>query len=498
MASPLIRSNLGLVAVFVCRYFRLQPYKRVRICRLRESSSLICSLIYWAAHFKVAVIWVHCHLGFCMQKQKILVVGNGGREYAIGLHLRKDNRIGAIFFAPGNAGTSLLGENLALSQNQDIVLFCQKEHIDWVIIGGETPLVEGLSDALRTANIKVFGPSQAAAQLEGSKAFMKDFVATHNIPTARYLQTNNIQEAKRFAHSLPLPIVIKASGLCAGKGVIIAQTYEEAESTIDSMLSDKSFGAAGERIVIEEFLRGYELSVFGICDGSHFVLLPACQDHKQLYDNDKGPNTGGMGAYAPTPLCDAILQDKIAKRIFAPTLAGMKERGTPFCGVLFAGIMVVQGEPYLLEFNVRFGDPECEVLLPLLKTPLLDICVATHNEQIANLTLEIDKRYCVGVVLASHNYPFGSSTPHPMTIRPFDTHLGEICYAGVSQSTAKADSATGESSTKSMLASGGRVAVAVGYATTLHQAKANAYTILESIDFVGKIYRKDIADKALQ
>lgn len=419
---------------------------------------------------------------------KVLIVGNGGREYALGLHLKQDSRIQELFFTPGNAGTAMLGTNLALPHNQDIVEFCQSSSITWVIIGGESALVGGLSDELRTQGIKVFGPSRAAAELEGSKAFMKDFVAAHNIPTARYIQTSDPQKAKDFARSLPLPVVIKASGLCAGKGVIIAQTYEQAQDTIDSMLSGKEFGQAGECVVVEEFLSGYELSVFGLCDGESFTLLPPCQDHKQLYNDDKGPNTGGMGAYTPSPLCDQALLDKIATKIFAPTLAGMKERGTPFSGVLFAGIMVVDSEPYLLEFNVRFGDPECEVLLPLLQTPLLDICQAIESKQIARLPIRFHDGYCVGVVLASHNYPFGSSTPYPITIAPFDSTLGHICYAGVSQ----------ESATSPMLASGGRVALAIGVASTLAQARDNAYTITNAISFEGKLLRTDIANKALK
>lgn len=419
---------------------------------------------------------------------KVLIVGNGGREYALGLHLKQDSRIQELFFTPGNAGTAMLGTNLALPHNQDIVEFCQSSSITWVIIGGESALVGGLSDELRAQGIKVFGPSRAAAELEGSKAFMKDFVAAHNIPTARYIQTSDPKAAKDFARSLPLPVVIKASGLCAGKGVIIAQTYEQAQDTIDSMLSGKEFGQAGECVVVEEFLSGYELSVFGLCDGESFTLLPPCQDHKQLYNDDKGPNTGGMGAYTPSPLCDQALLDKIATKIFAPTLAGMKARGTPFSGVLFAGIMVVDSEPYLLEFNVRFGDPECEVLLPLLQTPLLDICQAIESKQIAKLPIRFRDGYCVGVVLASHNYPFGSSTPHPIAIAPFDSTLGHICYAGVSQ----------ESATSPMLASGGRVALAIGVASTLALAKDNAYTIANAISFEGKLLRTDIANKALK
>jgi len=423
-------------------------------------------------------------------QQNVLIVGNGGREYALGEHLKRDKRIKQLFFASGNAGTARLGENVAITHHQDIIRFCKQTPIDWVIIGAETLLVEGLSDELRNEGIKVFGPSKSAARLEGSKAFMKDFLKRHNIPTARYVQTNDLKEAIDFAYSLTPPIVIKASGLCAGKGVLIAKSYEDSAKIIKSMLSGDSFGEAGERIVIEEFLDGFELSVFGICDGKHFILLPPCQDHKRLYDNDEGPNTGGMGAYAPTPLCNKALLEKISHKIFEPTLRGMSEEGNEFCGVLFAGIMVVKEEkelkPYLLEFNVRFGDPECEVLMPLLRTPLLDICEAVESKSIDNIEVRFSRDYCVGVVLASANYPFGASVATPITINDFDERLGSICYAGVSNDK-----------NGTMLASGGRVVLAIGKSSNLRAARDNAYIIVKHIDFAGRIYREDIAGRAL-
>ena len=426
-----------------------------------------------------------------INKKSILIVGNGGREYALGEHLRSDKRVGEIYFATGNAGTKMLGQNIELKSNEEITTFCKEKQIDWVIIGGESALVAGLSDELTKEGIKAFGPSKEAAKLEGSKAFMKDFLNEFQIPTAKYIQTDNLQKALDFARTLTPPIVVKASGLCAGKGVIIAQTYDKAAQSIQSMLSGQSFGEAGLRVVVEEYLAGYELSVFAICDGENFITLPACQDHKQLYDGDKGPNTGGMGAYTPTPLCDKALMQKIESRIFTPTLEGMQKRGTPFCGVLFAGIMVVEKEgelePYLLEFNVRFGDPECEVLMPLLQTPLLDICEAVRSKNLKNLQVTFSDKHCVAVVLASHNYPFGSSTSYTIKITPYDENLGRVHYAGVS-----------EGEENSLLASGGRVALAVGIADDLQKAQANAYTIAKSIQFEGAIYRKDIADKAIK
>lgn len=427
---------------------------------------------------------------------KVLIVGNGGREYSIGLHLKKDSRVTKLYFAPGNAGSKNLGENIEITKNQDLVRFCLDSSIDLVIVGPEVPLVNGLVDELENAGINAFGPNKNAARLEGSKAFMKDFLKQNNIPTAKYIKTDDLDSAMEFVYDLfnenPVnPVVIKASGLCAGKGVIIAETPEMAHETIKDMLSGESFGEAGKTIVIEEFLDGFELSVFGLCDGDNFKLMPPCQDHKRIFDNDKGPNTGGMGAYTPAPQCNEALLEKIKTRIFEPTLQGMKNIDSSFKGVLFAGIMVVNKnnelEPYLLEFNVRFGDPECEVLMPMLKTPLIDICNALKEKKIKDLNIEFDSGYCVAVVAASKNYPFGASDAKPINLKPFDENLGEISLAGVSLNK-----------NNELMASGGRVALAIGKAKTLQEAKINAYKILDSITFDGMVYRKDIADKALK
>ena len=285
--------------------------------------------------------------------------------------------------------------------------------------------------------------------------------------------------------------MVKADGLCGGKGVIIAQSYEEAKQSVKDMLSGISFGDAGKCVVVEEFLDGYELSVFALCDGKDFVMLPACQDHKRLLTGDKGPNTGGMGAYTPTPLCDENLMDKIKQRIIAPTLDSMSKNGTPFEGVLFGGIMVVEKdgelEPYLLEFNVRFGDPECEVLMPMLQTPLLDILVHCVEGRVKDLRYELKHQYAVAVVASSKDYPYTSSTPMPIKIQNFDKNLGHIIYAGVSVD-----------SQGQLLASGGRVLLAVGIASSLKQARDNAYKILKNVFFEGMHFRDDIAYRALQ
>lgn len=422
--------------------------------------------------------------------QKILIVGNGGREYAIGKAFLQDSRVSKVYFYPGNGGTSKLGENISTRSNEELIDFILSHQIDFVFIGGETPLVEGMSDILTQAKIKVFGPTQRAAQLEGSKAFMKDFVSSFNIPTARYLQTSDFVKGKEFITSLTPPIVIKADGLCAGKGVVISSTKEEAFVELENMLEGKSFGDASKCVVIEEFLDGYELSVFAICDGEDCILLPAAQDHKRLLSGDMGPNTGGMGAYAPTPLCDEVMMKKIQDCIILPTLKGMKERGIPFCGVLFAGIMVVEKQsvlqPYLLEFNVRFGDPECEILLPLLKTPLLDICYGVLEHRLGELKVEILDKYCVGVVVASQNYPYNSSEARLITIGDFDKKIGHICFAGVSDKNGE------------LFATGGRVMLCVGIGDSFENARKNAYSIVDKVHFEGMNYRDDIGFRALQ
>lgn len=430
--------------------------------------------------------------------ESILIIGSGGREYALGRALAADSRIKQLYFAPGNGATSALGINLPATSHQAILDSIRAHHIALVIIAPEAPLSEGLSDFLRASNIPVFGPSRAAARLESSKAFMKDLVASAGVPTARYLQSDDEGALCAFIDSLSAestpsrPIVVKADGLCAGKGVIIAQNSDEAKQAVRDMLSGSSFGEAGKCVVVEEFLEGYELSVFALCDGEDFIMLPACQDHKRLLSGDRGPNTGGMGAYTPTPLCDEALMESIKQTIIAPTLQAMKARGTPFEGVLFGGIMVCKDsvthalKPYLLEFNVRFGDPECEVLLPLLETPLLDIVSHILDRRVGELVCAFKPQYAVAVVAASRDYPSAQAPSVPITIAPFDESLGHIVYAGVSKD-----------SNSKLLASGGRVLLAVGVAANLKQARDNAYAILECVSFEGMQFRDDIAHRAL-
>ena len=422
-------------------------------------------------------------------KLKILIVGSGGREYSIALSLKNDKRVGQIYFANGNGATANLGENIHAKGNKEIVDFCVNKGVNLVVIGPEQPLIEGLSDELREARVPVFAPSKAAARLEGSKIFMKNLLKKYHIPTARFLASSDKDELFGFIDKSNFSkIVIKADGLCAGKGVIITDSKPEAKQIVESMLSGERFGEAGRRIVIEEFLDGFELSVFAICDGENFVLMPTAQDHKRLLDDDLGPNTGGMGAYSPTPQCDSVLLEKIKARIIAPTLEAMKAEGAEFCGVLFCGIMVSRNEPFVLEFNVRFGDPECEVILPLLKTPLLDILESAVERKLGDFKVEILDKSCVGVVVASENYPYSASPAQTITLQNGANYTSNadnhISFAGVSDENG------------ALVASGGRVLVCVGIGDSLKEAQKNAYNLTKQVNFKGAKMRKDIANKA--
>ena len=420
---------------------------------------------------------------------KILIVGSGAREYSIALSLLNDTRLSQLYFCPGNGATSELGENINIKGNEEIVTFCINNNISLVIIGPEAPLISGLSNQLRKNNIRVFGPSKEAAKLEGSKIFMKNILDKYNINTARFFGGNDKNKLCDFIDGLDSKkVVIKADGLCAGKGVIIANK-DEAKKVLDEMLNGSLFGEAGVNVVIEEYLDGFELSIFAICDGNDFIVLPSAQDHKRLLDYDLGPNTGGMGAYSPTPLCSDELLNDIKQNIIKPTLEAMKNEGIEFCGVLFCGIMVVDNKPYVLEFNVRFGDPECEVILPLLKTPLLDIINASIDKKIKDFKYEIADKSCVGVVVASKNYPFQASPKEEIKyskINFLSNQLSHISFAGVSAIDGK------------LYADGGRVFVAVGIGDTIVEAKQNAYKLIENINFVGMQFRNDIAYRALK
>ncbi|RAZ50796.1 phosphoribosylamine--glycine ligase [Campylobacter hyointestinalis] len=413
----------------------------------------------------------------------ILIIGSGGREYAIGLRLKQDKNVKKLYFSPGNAATKELGTNIILKDYYELADFAKKNDITLSVVGPENALSAGIVDIFKEKGLNIFGPTKAAARLESSKTYMKDFLHKNGIRTARFLNTNNFDEASKFIDTLGQIVVVKADGLCAGKGVIIAQSHDEAKKAALDMLSGDSFGDAGKSIVIEEFLDGFELSFFAICDGKNFVSLPVAQDHKRLLDNDKGPNTGGMGAYAPSPLASKELIKRVEQEVIAPTLAGMQKENAPFCGVLFVGLMIVDSIPYVLEFNVRFGDPECEVLMPLIDGNLSEILYNAATGKLIDITLKDD--VAVGVVMASKNYPYDSTPKTKITIKdiPDGSH---IAYAGVSEENGV------------LYSDGGRILVAVGVGKDIKEAHKKAYELVQNIDFDGSKFRKDIAYQALK
>lgn len=420
----------------------------------------------------------------------ILILGSGGREYSIGLAL-KNEKSHNLYFMPGNGATSDLGKNINITDYEKLAIFAKENSIDLTIVGPEGPLVDGVVDIFKKYELTIFGPSKEAAQLEGSKAYMKNILKKYNIPTAAFIETSNKQDAYDFIDGMKnLPIVVKADGLCGGKGVIIAQSKEEAKKTVDDMLNGEAFGEAGEKVIVEEFLDGYELSVFAICDGENYKILPAAQDHKRVGDGDTGPNTGGMGAYAPTPLVNDEIYKKLEDRVIKPTLKGMQEENAPFEGVLFVGVMVVNGEPIVLEYNVRFGDPECEILMPLIESKVSDLFYYGATKQLDKLDIKIKNKFAVGVVMASKNYPYSASAPSIISLSNIvDEELLEnshISFAGV------------EKKDDVLLANGGRVAVCVGLGDTVKEARDRAYLLSSEISFDGKKFRKDIAYQALK
>ncbi|RBQ31896.1 phosphoribosylamine--glycine ligase [Arcobacter sp. FW59] len=420
----------------------------------------------------------------------ILILGSGGREYSIGLALKKEQSH-KLFFMPGNGATSNLGTNINISDYDKLAIFAKENSIDLTIVGPEAPLVDGVVDIFRKNELVIFGPTKEAAKLEGSKAYMKNILKKYNIPTAAFIETSSENEAHSFINSMSsTPIVVKADGLCAGKGVIIAQSKDEAKKTVTDMLSGTSFGEAGATVIVEEFLDGYELSVFAICDGENYKVLPAAQDHKRVGDGDTGPNTGGMGAYAPTPLVNDEIYKKIEERVIKPTLKGMQQENAPYEGVLFIGIMVVNNEPIVLEYNVRFGDPECEILMPLLESKASELFYYGATKQLDKLDIKIKNEYCVGVVMASENYPYSSSAPAIITIDNIvDKDLldnSHISFAGVEEKEGK------------LLATGGRVLVCVGIGKSIKEARDRAYMLSSEVHFDGKKFRTDIAYQALK
>jgi phosphoribosylamine--glycine ligase len=420
---------------------------------------------------------------------KILVVGSGGREHTLTWKLQQSDKVDQIFVAPGNAGTAELATNLDIKGTdiEQLIEFAQTEEIDLTFVGPEVPLVEGIVDQFNAAGLAVFGPNQKAAQLEGSKVFSKNLMKNYDIPTAKYETFTKAEQAIDYIKQEGAPIVVKAEGLAAGKGVIVAETTTEAIEAVEEIMLDEKFGAAGTRIVVEEFLEGEEATVLAFTDGETIVPMMPSQDHKQAYDNDQGPNTGGMGAYAPAPIVDKEMLSHVKEEILETTLAALKEEGINYKGVIYCGLMIKDGVPKVLEYNVRFGDPEAQVVLPLLETDLVDIARAIIDERLAELEINWSAKTAVCVIMASGGYPVDYNTGKEITgIEAAESGQDiTVFQAGTDTKNGK------------LVTAGGRVlgvtALGIGYENTINKA----YQGIERIDFAGAHYRTDIGTKAL-
>jgi phosphoribosylamine--glycine ligase len=420
---------------------------------------------------------------------RILVVGSGGREHTIVWALKKSEKVKEVFCAPGNAGIAQLAEcvPIAVSEFAELTRFAKEASIDLVFIGPDDPLADGIVDAFEAEGIPTYGPRKNAAEIEGSKIFMKNLLKKYNIPTAKYETFTNYESALAYLREQSTPIVIKADGLAAGKGVTVAATLEEAEKALREAMVDKVFGNAGNQIVIEEFLEGQEMSILAFVDGETVRAMVPAQDHKPIFDGDKGPNTGGMGTYTPLPHIDQAIIDESITNIIIPTAKAMVSEGRPFRGVLFAGLMITKDGPKTIEFNARMGDPETQVVLPRLKTDLVDIVLASLNGRLGDLDIEWDDEAAVCVVIASEGYP--ASYPKGRVI----TGLAEAEAQGALVFHAGTALKDGQ-----FVTNGGRVLGVVGRGKDIAEARARAYEAVSVIDFEGKQSRTDIAAKALR
>lgn len=421
---------------------------------------------------------------------KILVIGSGGREHALAWKLAQSIRIQKIYVAPGNGGTALDSklENIAISDPEELAAFAKANNITLTVVGPEAPLAAGIVNIFRDHGLKIFGPTKEAAQLESSKDFAKAFMARHGIPTAQYRTFTDPDEAHRYIDERGVPIVIKADGLAAGKGVIVATSMQQAHDAVNMMLSDNKLGNAGARVVIEEFIEGEEASFIVLVDGQNILPLATSQDHKRLKDRDEGPNTGGMGAYSPAPVVTPALHARIMREIIVPTVNGMRNDGIPYSGFLYAGIMIDrEGNPKTLEFNCRMGDPETQPIMSRLKSDLVFVLEHAVNGKLDQIELEWDRRIALGVVLASAGYPENPQKGAVITGIPKESENSIVFHAG-----------TRLDSDGQLLTSGGRVLCVVGLADTMRMAQKNAYDTVNAIHFDGMQYRNDIGWRALK
>ena len=437
---------------------------------------------------------------------RVLIIGSGGREHCLAWKIKQSLLVDKVYTAPGNAGTALLGENVDIKADDidSLLSFAKDENIGLTVVGPEAPLVAGIVDRFSSQGLKIFGPDKESARLEASKIFAKETMLKYNIPTAGFKAFDNILSAKEYIKEKNSPLVVKAEGLAGGKGVIVCQTPEEALTAVDLIMGRKKFGSAGERIVIEDLLSGEEVSILVVSDGKNIIPLLPSQDHKRAFDNDKGPNTGGMGAYCPVSIVNDALLSKIMKEIFYPLINGLSKDGRLFKGMLYGGLMIENGRPFVLEFNVRFGDPETQAVLPKLKSDLVDIMVAAVDGRIDKFgRLEWDERACVAVVLASGGYP--GSYEKGKEIKGLQDLGGKkdviVFHAGTQMVTShsrKASPRGEQSPVTRFITNGGRVLNVVGLGNGLKEAREKVYKVIDNISFEGMSYRKDIGNRVFE
>jgi len=422
---------------------------------------------------------------------KVMIIGGGGREHALAWKVAQNKSISRVYVAPGNAGTALNPDmvNVPISKVDELVAFAQQEQIELTIVGPEAPLSQGVVDAFRAHGLRIFGPSQAAAQLESSKDFAKAFMVRHHIPTAAYETFTDAKAAHAYVDKQGAPIVIKADGLAAGKGVVVAMELAEAHQAIDAMLSDNKLGSAGARVVIEEFLQGEEASFIVMVDGQHILPLATSQDHKRLLDQDQGPNTGGMGAYSPAPVVTPTLHAKIMREIIKPTVEGMASDGIPYTGFLYAGVMISSaGEVKTLEFNCRMGDPETQPIMLRLRTDLVALVQHAVDGKLNQIEADWDRRTALGVVMAAKNYPDNPRTGDAISGLP-DDYINpdlQVFHAGTTLKDGQ------------VLTSGGRVLCVTALGETVKYAQSKAYEAIQHIEFDGAQFRSDIGYRAIK
>ena len=421
---------------------------------------------------------------------KVLIIGSGGREHALAWKCAQDDIVKHIFVCPGNAGTYLEDKvsNVELNLNEfsSIEKFCLEEKVELVIIGPEQPLVDGLTDFLQSKNIKTFGPSKNAAQLEGSKTFSKDFFVKYNIPTAKYKSFDNFESSLEYLNEISFPTVVKADGLAAGKGVIICQNSEEAIKALDSIFNDKAFGTAGNRVVIEEFLEGEEASFIAVVSKDKIIPLATSQDHKAVGDGDVGLNTGGMGAYSPAPIVTEEIHKKILNEVMYPTMNGLINEGSPYLGFLYAGLMIKDNEIKVLEFNCRFGDPETQPILLRLNSSLVELCKAAIDDELDTYSIQWTEKHSCGVVIASEGYPEDYESNKKVSIKENNIKDSKLFHAGTKYEN------------ETILTSGGRVFCATALGSDLKDAQKNAYNLVNNVEFEGAFFRKDIGFKGIK